>query len=169
MRSCFRLKIQMCPCVGDALLEFYNHREMRIRVIVQVAFAGVVDGHRAQQEMIELLTWVRDRWCLRLSPKDVDAHNESFMDPQAFLELPCPVRRRMRAERALVRLELHFGSQQVEYERNMAERTRHEVGANHAEDASALEAVVTNSVQSIAREKTRCLRTARYCPAPDGA
>ena len=28
--------------------------------------------------------------CLRLSPED-DAHNESFMDPQAFLELPCPV------------------------------------------------------------------------------
>ena len=100
------------------LLEFYDHRETRIRATAQVAFAGVVDSHRAQQELIEVLSWVRDRWWLRLSPEDVDAHNESFMDPQAFFELPCPVRRRMHAERALVCLEQHFGSQLVEYERN---------------------------------------------------
>ena len=41
---------------------------------------------RCEQELIELLSWVRDRWWLRLSPKD-DAHNESSMDPQACLEL----------------------------------------------------------------------------------
>ena len=81
------------------------------------------------------MSGVRDRWWLRLSSEDVDAHSESFMDPQAFLELPCPVRRQMRAERALFRLEHHFGSQLVEYERNMAERTRQEVGANRAEYA----------------------------------
>ena len=81
---------------------------MKIFVFVSW-FACVVDSHSAQQ--------------------DVDAHNENFMDPQTFLKLPCPVRRKMRAERALVRLEQHFGSQLVEYERNMAERTRQEVGA----------------------------------------
>ena len=48
-------------------------------------FADEVDSHRAQQELIELLSWVRDRWRLRLSPDDVDAHNESFMDPQAWM------------------------------------------------------------------------------------
>ena len=142
------------------LVEFYDHRETRIRATSQVAFAGVVDSHRTQQELIELLSWVRNRWWLRLSPEDVDAHNERFMDPQAFLELPCPVRRRMRAERALVRLEQHFGSQLVEYERNMAERTRQELGANRAEVTSALEAVAPNSAQLLARGK-RCLRTAR--------
>ena len=52
------------------------------------------------------------------------------MDPQAFLELPCPVRRRIRAERVLVRLEEYFGSQLVEYERNM-------VRARHGEEQSA--------------------------------
>ena len=93
-------------------------------------FAVVVDSHYAQQELIELLSWVRNRWWLRLSPEDVDAHNESFMDPQAFLELPCPVRRRMHAERTLICLEEHFGSQLVEYERNMAQ-------ARHGEEQSA--------------------------------
>ena len=67
---------------------------------------------------------MRDRWWLRLSPEGVDAHNESFMDPQAFLELPCPVRRQIRAELVLVRLEEHFGCQLVEHERNMV-RARH--------------------------------------------
>ena len=57
-------------------LEFYDHRETRIRAAAQVAFAGVVDSHRAQQELIQLLSWVRDRWWLRLSPEDVDAHSE---------------------------------------------------------------------------------------------
>ena len=52
------------------------------------------------------------------------------MDAQAFLELPCPVRRRMHAERALICLEEHFGSQLVEYERNM-------VRARHGEEHSA--------------------------------
>ena len=88
--------------------EFHDHRETRIRATVQVVFADVVDSHRAQQELIELLSRVRDRWWLRLSPEDVDAHNESFMDPQAFLELPCPVRRQMHAERAFVCLEQPF-------------------------------------------------------------
>ena len=141
-------------------LEFYDHRETRIRATAQVVFADVVDSHRAQQELIELLPWVRDRWWLRLSPEDVDAHKESFMDPQALLELPCPVRRRVRAERALVRLEQHIGSQLVEYERNMAERTQQEVGANSAEVTSALEAVAANNAQLVASGK-RCLRTAR--------
>ena len=134
------------------LLEFYDHRETRIRATAQVVFAGVVDSHSAQQEFIELLSWVRDRWWLRLSPEDVDARNESFMDPQAFLELPCPVRRQMRAERALVRLEQHFGIKLVEYERNMAERARQEVGANRAEVTSALEAGAANFAQLVARE-----------------
>ena len=138
------------PLRWRRLLEFYDHRETRIRATVQVVFADVVDSHRAQQELIELLSWVRDRWWLRLSPEDVDAHNESFMDPQAFLELPCPVRRQMRAECALVCLEQHFGSQLVEYERNMAERTQQEVGANRAEVTSALEAVAANNAQLVA-------------------
>ena len=111
-------------------LEFYDHRETQIRAAAQVVFAGVVDSHRAQQELIELLSWVRDRRWLRLSPEDVDAHKESSMDPQSFLELPCPVRRRMHAERALICLEEHFGSQLVEYERNM-------VRAPHDEEQSA--------------------------------
>ena len=37
-----------------------------------------------------------------------------------------------------VRAEQHFGSRLVEYERNMAERTWQEVGANRAEVTSAL-------------------------------
>ena len=52
------------------------------------------------------------------------------MDPQAFLELPCPVRRQIRAERVLVRLEEHFGSQLVKHERNM-------VRARHGDEQSA--------------------------------
>ena len=67
------------------LLEFYDHSETRIRATAQVVFAGVVDSHRAQQELIELLSGVRDRWWLRLSPEDADPHNESFMDPQAWM------------------------------------------------------------------------------------
>ena len=140
------------PLRWRRFLEFYDHSETRIRVTAQVAFAGVVDSHRTQQELIELLSWVRDRWWLRLSPENVDAHNESFMDPQAFLELPCPVRRRMHAERALVCLEQHFGIQLVEYERNIAERTWQEVGANRAEVTSALEAVAANNAQLVAQE-----------------
>ena len=54
-------------------LEFYDHRETRIRATAQVVFADLDDSHRAQQELIELLSWVRDRWWLRLSPEDVDA------------------------------------------------------------------------------------------------
>ena len=46
------------------------------------------------------------------------------MDPQTFLELSCPVKRRMHVERALICLEEHLGSQLVEYERNMV-RARH--------------------------------------------
>ena len=139
------------PLRWRRFLEFYDHRETRIRTTEQVVFAGVVDSHRVQQELIELLSWMRDRWWLRLSPEDVDAHNESFMDPQAFLELPCPVRRRMRAERALICLDEHFGGQLVEYERNKSERTRQEVGANRAEITSALEAVTANNAQLVAR------------------
>ena len=91
-RSCFWLKLQMRPLRWRRFLEFYDHRESRIRATAQVVFADVVDNRRAQQELIELLSWVRDRWWLRLSPDDVDARNESFMDPQALLELPCSVR-----------------------------------------------------------------------------
>ena len=87
-------------------------------------FADVVDSHRAQQELIELLSWLRDR------PDVVDARNESFMDPQALLELPCSVRRRMHAERVLICLEERFGSQLVEYERNV-------VRARYGEEQSA--------------------------------
>ena len=43
-----------------------------------------------------------------------------------------------------VKAEQHFGSRLVEYERNMAERTWQEVGANRAEVTSALEAVAAN-------------------------
>ena len=49
------------------------------------------------------------------------------------------------------RAEQHFGSRLVEYERNMAERTRQEVGANRAEVTSALEAVAANNAQLVAR------------------
>ena len=113
------------PLRWRRLLEFYDHGETRIRATAQVVFADVVDSHRAQQELFELLSKVRDKSWLRLSPEDVDAHNESFMDPQAFLEMPCLVRRRMHAERALICLEERFGSQLVEYERNML-RARHD-------------------------------------------
>ena len=118
------------PLRWRRLLEFYDHGETRIRATAQVVFADVVDSHPAQQELFELLSKVRDKWWLRLSPEDVDAHNESFMDPQAFLEMPCPVRRRMHAERALICLEERFGSQLVEYERNM-------LLAGHGEEESA--------------------------------
>ena len=199
------------------LLEFYDHSETRIRATAQVVFAGVVDSHRAHQELIELLSSVRDRWWLRLSPEDVDAHNESFMDPQAWmaangmtngmssdllvpaLRLPalpdaaaplpasqqdarvplpasgddCDVSMDLTAELAGIidvleeearpraqalllghtfeeRAEHHFGSQLVEYERNMAERTRQEVEANRAEVTTALEAVAANNAQLVA-------------------
>ena len=49
------------------------------------------------------------------------------------------------------RAEQQFGSRLVEYERNMAERTRQEVGANRAEVTSALEAVAANNAQLVAR------------------
>ena len=112
------------------IFEFYDHSETRIRATAQVVFAGVVDSHSAQLELIELLSRVRDRWWLRLSPEDVDSHIESIMDPQTSLELPCPVRRRMHALRALIFLEEHFGSQLIECERNMAQ-------AQHGEEQSA--------------------------------
>ena len=111
----------MCPCVGDASLEFCDHSETRICATAQVVFADVVDSHRAQLELIGLLSRVRDTWWPRLSPEDVDAHNESIMDPQYFLELLCPVRRRMHAERALVCLKQYFGIQLVEHEREVVE------------------------------------------------
>ena len=101
------------PLRWRRFLEFYDHSETQIRAIAQVVFAVVVDSHCAQQELIELLSKVRDKWWLRLSPEDVDSHNESVTDPQTFLELPCPVRRRMHAERALIHLEEHSGSQLV--------------------------------------------------------
>ena len=50
----------------------------RIRATGQFVFAGVVDSHRAQQELIELLSWVRNRWWHRLSLEDVDAHTETW-------------------------------------------------------------------------------------------
>ena len=74
-RSCFRAEDADVPLRWRRLLEFHDHRETRIRAIAQVVFAGVVDSHCAQQELIELLSWVRDRWWLRLSHEDVDAHN----------------------------------------------------------------------------------------------
>ena len=49
------------------------------------------------------------------------------------------------------RAEQHFGSRLFEYERNMAERTRQEVGANRAEVTSALEAVAANNAQLVAQ------------------
>ena len=49
------------------------------------------------------------------------------------------------------RAEQHFGSRLVEYERNMAERTRQKIGANRAEVTSALEAVAANNPQLVAR------------------
>ena len=73
------------PLRWKRLLEFYDHSETRIRATAQVAFAGVVNSHCAQQKLIELLSWTCDRWWLRLSPEDVDAHDESFMDPQAWM------------------------------------------------------------------------------------
>ena len=50
-----------------------------------------------------------------------------------------------------VRAEQHFGRRLVEYERNMAERTWQEVGANRAEVTSALEAVAANNAQLVAQ------------------
>ena len=56
----------------------------------------------------------------------------------------------MHPERVLICLEQHFGIQLVEYERNMSERMRQEVGANRAEVTSALEAVAANNAQLVA-------------------
>ena len=50
-----------------------------------------------------------------------------------------------------VRAEQHFGSRLVEYERNMAERTWQEAGANRGEVTSALEAVAANNAQLVAQ------------------
>ena len=63
---------------SNRLLRVLHHRETRIRAAAQVVFADVVDSRCAQQELIELLSWVSDRWCLRLSPDDVeeDRHGE---------------------------------------------------------------------------------------------
>ena len=94
-RSCFSAEIADVLLRWRRFLEFYDHRETRIRAAAQFVFADVVDGH-----------------------------------PQAFLELPCPVMRRMHAARALICLEERFGSQLVEYERNM-------VRARHGEEQSA--------------------------------
>ena len=49
------------------------------------------------------------------------------------------------------RAEQHFGRRLVEYERNMAERTWEEVGANRAEVMSALETVAANNAQLVAQ------------------
>ena len=48
-------------------------------------------------------------------------------------------------------MEQHFGSRLVEYERNMAERTSQEVGANRAEVTSALGIVAANNAQLVAQ------------------
>ena len=136
------------PLRWRRLLEFYDHRETRIRATAQVVFANVVDSHRAQQELIELLSWVRNRWWLRLSPEDVDAHKESFMDPQAFLELPCPVRRRLRAERLGppgAALWQSAGRVRAEHGRANA------AGGWSEQCASALEAVAENNAQLVAQ------------------
>ena len=79
----------------------------------------------------------------------------------------------MHAERALVCLEQHFGSQPVEYERSMAERTLQEVGANRAEITRALDAVTANNAQLVAwgnvafekRDRPRARRCARNSTA----
>ena len=121
--------------VADALLrwrrflEFYDHPETRICATAQVVFADVVDSHCAEQELIELLSWLRDRWWLRLSPDDVDARN-----------------------RVWICLEEHFGSQLVEYERNMVRARcdeeqsaglwRIEIANAHAHAAAKQEAAV---------------------------
>ena len=53
-----------------------------------------------------------------------------------------------------MRAEQHFGSRLVEYERNMAERTWQEVGANRAEVTSALEAVAANEPMTQAHQRS---------------
>ena len=89
------------------ILEFYDHGKTRIRATAQVVFADVVDRRRAQEELIELLSWVRDRCGSDCLQRTLTKHNKSFMEPQALLELPCSVRRRMHAERVLICLEEH--------------------------------------------------------------
>ena len=148
------------PLRWRRFLEFCDHRETLSRATAQVVFADAVDSHRAQQELIELLSWVRDRGWLRMSPYGVDARNESFMDPQAFLELPCPARRRMHAERALICLEERFGSQLVEYERNM-------VRARHGEEQSAglWRIEIANAHAQVAAEQEAAVARCRFLPA----
>ena len=76
------------------------------------------------------------------------------MDPQALLELPCSVTRRMHAERALICLEEHLGSQLVEYERNMV-RARHgeeqSAGLRRIEMASAYAQATAEQEAAVAR------------------
>ena len=123
------------------------------------AFAGVVDSYQAQQDLIELLTCVRDKWYLQLSLKVVEARSKIFVDSQAHLELPCLVKQWMRTERVLIRLDQHIlvtswtitcGT----WPENTARSWSESCG-----DASALEAVVAYCVQSIARKS--CLGTAQ--------
>ena len=156
----FLAEVADAPLRWRRFLGFHDHRETRIRGTAQVVFADVVDSHRAQQELIELLSWVRDRWWLRLSPDDVDARNESFMDPQALLELPCSVRRRMRAERVLICLEERFGSQLVEYERNMGR-------ARYGEEQSAglWRIEIANCHAQVAAEQEAAVARCRFFPA----
>ena len=64
--------------------------------------------------------------------------------------------------------EQHFGSRLVEYERNMAERTRQDVGVNRAEVTSTLEAVAANNAQLVAQGNAAFEQRDR-APAPDSA
>ena len=157
----FLAEVADVPLRWRRFFEFYDLSETRIRATAQDAFADVVDSHSAEQESIELLSWLRDRWWLRLSPDDVDARNESFMDRQALLELPCPVRRRMHAERALICLVEHFGSQLVEYERNT-------VRARHDEEQSAglWRIEMANALAQAAAEHEAAVVRCRFLVAP---
>ena len=162
-------------------LEFYDHRKMRTRATAQVMFAGVIDSHRAQQELFELLSWMRDRWWLRLSPEDVDAHIESFIDPQAWMAanemtngmnsallvpaLRLPVLPDAAAPAPASQQDAPGNqSRHLTRERNsilvvswlstsgkISERTRQEVGANRAEIKSVLEAAAANNAQLVAQ------------------
>ena len=73
----FLAEVAHVPLRWRRFLEFCDHSETRIRATSQVAFADVVDSHCGQQELIELPSWVRDKWWLRLSPEDVHAVDTS--------------------------------------------------------------------------------------------
>ena len=112
----FLAEVAVAPLRWRRILEFSDHSKTRIRATAQVVLADVVDSHRAQQVLIELLSLgARQAVGSDCLPR-VLTHTKRAPWTRKLTwncRVP-PVRRRMRAERALICLEEHFGSQLVD-------------------------------------------------------